>query len=198
MGNTRLGIPLHEWEKRFRSDAESDGFATLIGFIEQLTDNEVIAHGRGEELVEATVHVIRASCAYWEIDGQIERAKDFLRSQTYPKANSSEPGYNLTFDIHSIALARLVVPKGPILANLDLADLYDYPWDAYECIGFSRLYISRMDWGELTSPELQELESAVEQDIRYDYSEEEVDLWFEPSLDGARLDVHLQPRYDDC
>jgi len=195
--NDTLKTQLLKWETRFRSDAESDGFSSLERFIGRLTDNEVVVSGMAEELVEGTVHVVRASCAYWEIDGQSERAVRFLKSQTYPQSNSSGNGYNLTFDIHSRALAKLVVPEGPILTDLDLADLYAFPWDAYERVGFNRLYITRMDWGELTSRELQDLEAEVEEDIRYDYSEEELDLWFEPSLEGIRLDVCLQDRDDD-
>ena len=70
-----------KWEARFRSDAESDGFASLERFIGQLTDIEVVVPGIAEELVEGTVHVVRASCAYWEMDGQVERAGRFLKSQ---------------------------------------------------------------------------------------------------------------------
>lgn len=197
MRKASLKDQLMKWETRFRSDAESDGFASLERFIGQLTDNELVVPGMAEELVEGTVHVVRASCAYFEMDGQVERAGRLLKSQTYPESTPSGTGYNLTFDIHSRALARLVVPEGPILADLDLADLYAFPWDEYERVGFSRLYITRMDWAELTSLELQDLEAEVEEDIRYDYSEEELDLWFEPALEGIRLDVSLQDRYDE-
>ena len=192
---------LMEWETRFRLEAKADGFAGLERFVERLTDRadgDLLGSGVGEKLLEGTVHVVRACCAFWALDGQHEIAGGFLGSQIYPKADSNGTGYSLTFGLHSKALARIVVPEGPrLLSDLDLADLYGFPWDEYRCVGFDRLFIARADWGELTSRELEELEAEVTEDIRYDYSEEELQLLFEPSLEGISLDVFLQDIYED-
>ena len=45
--------------------------------------------------------------------------------------------------------------------------------------------------------ELEDIEAEVTYDIRYDYSEDELDLWFEPSPEGTCLIVSLQDRDDE-
>ena len=142
--------------------------------------------------------MVRACCAYWSLDGEDRtRTERFLELQRYAKPDPKATGYILTFDLHSKALARIVIENAPVLADVDLADLYGHPWWEYKRVGYDHLYISRSDWGELTCQELEDLEAEVTYDIRYDYSEDELDLWFEPSQEGTCLIVSLQDRDDE-
>jgi len=186
-----------KWELQYRAHAEADRYASLETFLERLEDAGGPWLGCTKRLVDGTMLVVGACCAYWELDGQTSVAGRFLKSQIYPDGVSNLTGYTLTFDLYGMALARIVIPDGPILADLDLADLYAYPWHEYKRVGYNRLYITRADWGEISLSELKELESLVIQDIRYDFPEDEVDLWFETSPDSTSLMVVLQDIDDE-
>ena len=80
--------------------------------------------------------------------------------------------------------------------TLDLADLYGSPWSDYEVVGFHYLWISHPDWTNLTNEELQQLEDEVTNDLRFDYAEDELDLWFDESLDETYLFVTVQDVYE--
>ena len=190
--------PLNQWDSRFRSEAKADGYSSFDDYLELLSTAADIVPGKPERLLEGTVLVVRACCAYWSLDGEDgTRTERFLELQRYANPDPKTTGYILTFDLHSEALARIVIENAPVLADVDLADLYGHPWWEYKRVGYDHLYISRSDWGELTSQELEDLEAEVTYDIRYDYSEDELDLWFEPSPEGTCLIVSLQDRDDE-
>ena len=183
---------LTEWETRYRSEAKADDYARLDTFLVGLEDAGVPVSSTAKRLVDGTVLVMRACCAYWDLDGQTSVARRFLKSQGYPDGVSDLTGYALSFDLYGIAFGRVAIPDGPILADLDLADLYSHPWHVYKRVGYNRLYITHADWSEITASELKELESQVIQDIRYDFSDDELDLWFETSRDATSLMVSFQ------
>lgn len=183
---------LMEWEARYRLEATADGYARLDTFLEGLEGAGVPVSNTASRLVDGTVLVMRACWAYWDLDGRTSGARRFLQAQRYPDGVSDLTGYVLTFDLYGTALAKVAIPEGPILADIDLADLYAHPWHPYRLVGYNRLYITHADWSEITASELRELESQVLQDIRYDFTDEEVDLWFETSRDATSLTVSLQ------
>ncbi|MCH9048123.1 MAG: hypothetical protein IH836_04115 [Proteobacteria bacterium] len=114
--------------------------------------------------------------------------EQLLEMQQYNPAASANARYAFTFDICGNTYARVLGEPG--FKPLDLADLYDNPWWEDEA-GFSRLWVSRTDWSELASEELRQLENDVTDDLRFDYSEDEVDFWFDNSLDKTYLFVSV-------
>ena len=118
--------------------------------------------------------------------------------QHYDPANSTNARYAFTFDISGKSYARVLVEPG--FKTLDLADLYNHPWEDYETVGFGSLHVTRTDWSGLSSGELRQLEDDVTADIRYDYCEEEVDILFDEVdfwLDGQRGEKYLMIRVHD-
>src|SRR5665647_923217 len=114
----------------------------------------------------------------------------FLKMQRYDPAEAVDAKYAFTFDICSKAFARvLVATKGAIP---DLADLYNHPWQDYKVCGYHSIYISCIDGRKLGTRELARLEKEVTYDLRYDYSEADVDLWFDDQTIERVLAVGVQ------
>lgn len=113
---------------------------------------------------------------YAALQGQEERFLDFLRLQRYDPGKAPGARFALTFDIHGKSYARVLVD--PKMSGPDLADLYGHPWDKYRRVGYDGIWITRADWRELTKKDKRFLEGQVRYDIRFDYSEDEVDLNF--------------------
>ncbi len=89
------------------------------------------------------------------------------------------------------AYARLLVPaKG--FGAVDLGDLCEHPWVELEVGGFDRLWISRADGSDLVDSEVAELERIVTEDIRYDYSEDEIEILFDDAFTEGVLRIDLQ------
>ena len=161
-------LNLKRWMLKFRKDAEADKYALFRDHLRKLglPDNP-------ELLLEGTIQVVIACEAYASIDGQ--SFATFLEMQSYDPSESVDAKYAFTFDLCSKAFARvLVATKGSIP---DLADLYNHPWEDYKVCGYHSIYVSRIDGRKLGSRELARLEREVTNDLRYDYAEEEVDLW---------------------
>jgi hypothetical protein len=75
---------------------------------------------------------------------------------------------------------------------LDLADLFNHPWLEYKVVGYRSIWITRTDWAELKKREKNYLEEQVEYDLRFDYAEDEVDFWFDDSINKRCLFVTVQ------
>ena len=86
----------------------------------------------------------------------------------------------------------------PSVAVLDFADLYGHPWESYERCGYDRFWISRTDGSDLTPEELVRLEQEVTDDLRFDYSEEELELSFDDLPTERALLVTVQDTFQDC
>ena len=99
------------------------------------------------------------------------------------------PKYIFTFDLAGKAFARVVVDQN--LRGLDLADLYGYPFQKYRICGYTQFWITRVDGTELTRREAARLEAEVSRDLRSDYTEHELDFWFDDSLVAGSLYVYL-------
>jgi hypothetical protein len=172
------------WEKRLRAAASSDSYALFRDHMRRLSLPE-----KPKLMLEGTIRVIQAILAFASLDGR--PLGRFLDMQEYNSSEAPDARYALTFDLCGEAFARVLV-NSLQESLLDLADLYGYPWDDYKVAGYWCFWISHPDWSRLTSVELKQLESEVTDDLRFDYSEDELDFWFDDSLDASYLFVRLQ------
>ena len=178
-------VDLKRWISKFRKDARTDQYTLFRKHLRDLALPD-----DPELLTEGTIQVVIASAAYASLDGQSFAA--FLNMQRYDPAEAIDAKYAFTFDLCGKASARILVPTKAIIP--DLADLYGHPWEDYKVCGYHAIYISRIDGKKLVSSELARLEKEVTEDLRYDYSADELNLWFDnESVDGV-LKVFVQ----DC
>ena len=175
MSNTDL----RRWAVNFRKDAEADEYTLFRNHLHRL--------GLPDEpqlLLAGTIEVVIASVAYASLDNQSLAA--FLKMQMYDPSNAVGARYAFTFDLCGKAFGRVLVPIKAVLP--DLADLFDHPWEDYEVCGYSSLLVSRADNKNLGARELARLEKEVTYDLRFDYTEQELELWFDDqSVNGALL-----------
>lgn len=166
-------VGLQQWEREFLRDAKADGLAVFRDHLRALG-----LKGETESLLKGTLLVMKACWSYSLVDGY--SFAPFLAMQRYNPASASAARYAFTFDLcrKGRNFARVFVgddwawrPKAP---GLDLADLYERP-----C--FSDLWITRTDGEALTLKEIKRLEQEVTQDFRFDYPEDELDIWFDDS-----------------
>jgi hypothetical protein len=141
-------------------------------------------------VVEGTIVVVRMCSAYLIADGYKKAFHELLSLQTYDPAKASNARYAFTFDIFGKAFARILVDAE--LEGVDLADLYGNPWFKYRRVGFRSLWISHPDWSHLTKKEMNQLRTAVTNDLRHDYAEDELSFWFDDNLDKSYLLVTLE------
>jgi hypothetical protein len=181
---------LDRWEQDFRAAARADDHARLREHLERL---ELPDEPR--RLLEGTVALVRACSSYMEMDDREDDFESFLRVQSYHPEAAPDARYVFTFDLHGKAFARVLVETK--VQTLDLADLYGHPWWDYQVVGFGRLWISHPDWSKLTDEEVLQLDEEVTNDLRFDYTEEEINFWFNQSLDGASLFVCVQDVHED-
>ena len=181
-------LTLKRWEREFRIAAEADQLAV---FREHLQWLELRA--KPELLLEGTIEVVRACCAYLTIDGR--SCAPFLTMQTYAPVRSPSARYAFTFDLWDKAFARVLV--GEELRGLDLADLHGHPWLEYEVAGYRNFWIARADRAPLEAEALVRLAHQVTEDLRFDYTEEELDFWFDDAHTPGTLLVTLQDLADD-
>lgn len=180
---------LIKWERRFRSAAAADGGALLREHLRRLDLPD-----EPERLLEGTIRLVQVWAAYKDLDS--DDFATLLDMQTYDARQASDARYACTFDLHRAAYARVVVETK--VGCLDLADLYGHPWRDYRAVGFRRLWISHPDWSPLTSDERQQLQQEVSDDLYFDYTEEELDVWFDDELDDAYLLVTVQDVEDEA
>jgi hypothetical protein len=183
MSETLLG----KWERRFRASARKDQLAGLRAHLDRLE-----LGGDPEAMLKATIAFVQMSAVYASMDGQDGRVREFVALQTYKPVGRTAARYTFTFDVHEKAFARVIVD--PECKTVDLADLYGNPWWDLKTVGYSEIWISRVDGKPLTDQEKENLEMLVTGDLRFDYSEGELDFWFNDFDD--RLNVMLNPVYD--
>jgi hypothetical protein len=167
------------WQQDFRKAAKADKCAILRDHLRKLELPNTPAL-----LLEGTIHIVLACLAYASIDGK--SSSGFLKMQKYDPDEAVDAKYAVTFDLYGKAFARILTSSG--LDGLDLADLYGHPWQRYKLCGYGHFWISRIDGSNLTPEELARLEHEVTGDLRFDYSERELDFWFDAlSTEGTLL-----------
>ena len=170
---------LEKWEREFRSAAKVDQLALFRDHLKKLGLPD-----EPEKLLHGTILVVRACCAYATLDGQ--SYTKFLAMQKYRPIDAGDGNYALTFDLCGKASARIVA--SPKLDVIDLADLYGHPWSEYEICGYSCFWVSRTDANPLSDEETAQIEELVTDDLRFDYSEDELEFWFDDStVEGVLL-----------
>jgi hypothetical protein len=181
-------VALSEWEKTFRAEAGADNYSlfTLILKKLELPEDPTL-------MLEGTIVFVNMCVAYMEIDGR--PYSEFLKQQTYDPKKSNDVLYQLTFDLHRRAYARVVLPLS--LLPIDLADLYGALWNDFKAVGYCDFWISRIDETSLSQEEIANLEVAVHDDLRFDYCEDELSFWFDPDTHAGVLKVSVQDVYDD-
>lgn len=95
-----------------------------------------------------------------------------------------------TFELGSKAFARILESKN-IGAGLDRADLYNHPWLKYKTCGYNQFWVSRIDGKALTTKEKKLLEKEITCDLRYDFSEDKFDFWFDDSTIESVLRAYV-------
>jgi len=176
---------LKRWMLKFRKDAEADNFGLFRAHLHRLGLPD-----EPELLLAGTIDVVIASAAYASLDKQSFGA--FLKLQRYDPSKATDAKYALTFDLCGKAFGRVLVTKQADI--LDLADLYGHPWEDYKVCGYHSFSITRTDNKKLSSRELTRLEKEVTYDLRFDYTEEELYLWFDDQAIEGVLQVGVQDR----
>lgn len=176
-------VAFTEWAERFRADAQADDFQILQKHLQNLELPD-----EPDLLLEGTLLLVQMSVAYLAMDGQ--EVAEFLAQQKYDPTQAAGAPYQVTFDIHGKAYARVNLPAS--LRPLDLADLYGTPWSTYERVGYSDFWISRVDGNALNAQEIADFEAAVESDLRFDYGEDEITFWFDPDSHEGILKCTVQ------
>ena len=143
-----------------------------------------------EQLLEVPVEFVRAALVYSAgLDGR--PFEPFLRLQQYNPLLNPSARYTLTFDIHGCAIGRLL--EADDFKNVDLADLYGHPYEAYGRVGFNNLWIHRSDYMPFTRPELSHMKQCVFEDLYFDYAPDEIQVSFRKQT-ANRVLVRLQDR----
>ncbi len=176
-------LSLQRWVREFRRDADADRLAIMRNHLRGLGLRD-----KPEKLLEGTIEVVQACTIYLRIDGQ--SADQFLAMQSYDPDRSAGGKYTFTFDIFERAFARVLVSPGT--HHLDLADVYGHPWLKYKRCGYGYFWITRTDSAPLKKRELAELEREMTKDLRFDYSEDELDFWFDDAHTPGALFVNVQ------
>lgn len=189
---------LDQWEQDFRAAARADDCAMFREHLGQLSPREhlgrLLRPDEPQLMLEATIRIVRMCSAYASLDGRAEEFGQLLNMQKYNPAEATDARYVFTFDLCGKAFARVLVEA--TVQTLDLAELYGSPWLDYEVVGFHYLWISHPDWSNLTNEELRQLEDEVTNDLRFDYAEDELDFWFDDSLNETYLFVTVQDVYE--
>lgn len=181
-------IALAQWEQSFRKDALADNYRILRSHLQSLDlpDDPLL-------LLEGTIDFVQMCVAYLTLDNQAFIS--FLDQQRYDPAKTVDAPYSVTFDMHSKAYARIILPAS--LRPVDLADLYGAPWNDYRVVGYCDIWISRIDGDPLSGDEMSAFEKVVDYDLRFDYGEDELSFWFDPDTHDGILKVTLQDVYEN-
>jgi hypothetical protein len=170
---------LNQWIRDFSKAAKADKLALFRDHLKRLGLPD-----EPELLLQGTIEAVTACCAYLNVDGR--PVDKFLAMQRYNPADALDAEYALTFDLCRKAYARLLAPRKKMLFEIDLADLYGHPWMPFKVCGYFTIMVSRVDGRALTDTELEMIEKAVTEDLRYDYPEDELSFWFDPdSIEGV-------------
>jgi hypothetical protein len=178
---------LRKWEQEFRADFARDSgarFETLILRFGIQTS--------AQEMLEGTVDFVTACAAFSSMDGA--EISTLLVDQRYD-GQASAATYALTFDLFGRSAARLLVR--PEMKSIDLADLFEYPWDRLRVAGYREIWVSRLDGDELSLEEIDELDRVVSADIWFDSGEDDVSIIFDPDTYAGALAITVYEQTED-
>lgn len=170
------------WANRFRRDAVKDNMELARNHLQR-----VGLPDEPEKLVDGTIMFMTACCAYLQIDGR--SMDEVLAMQAYRPDLDADSHYSLTFNLFDRAFGRVIAARD--FKCLDLADLHDFPWNDFKMCGYYDFRVARLDYKALSDPEIEEIEDAITDDIRFDYSEEEVELLFDRDAVPGVLVVYV-------
>lgn len=172
---------LDSWEKAYRSARKNDQRDILWDHLELLGID-----ANPELLLVGTIQLVRMSAAYLSIDNR--SVDTFLLMQAYnPPINGDVP-YIFTFNLCGKAYARAFVGSGEN-KMIDLADLFNSPWEEYKVAGYYEFTISRADLKRFSAKEVKSLISMVKNDLYFDYDEDDLDIDFNEYNNRACLQV---------
>ena len=180
-------VLLKDWEQEFRTDFGRDGGARFYSLLERFG----ILTG-AQDMLEGTVDFVAACATFKILDGA--EISGFLADQRYDSA-ASTASYALTFDLYGRSSARLLVR--PDMRSIDLADLYEYPWERLRMAGYGTFWISRIDGADLLVEEIEKLDQLVSADIWFDYSEDEISIIFDPDTYAGALSITVYEQSQD-
>lgn len=167
------------WANRFRRDAVKDDMKLLRQHLQR-----VGLPDEPEKLIDGTIMYMSGCCAYLNIDGR--SIEDFLAMQQYRPEVDADAHYFFTFNLHGRTFGRLVTSLHP--HYVDLADLHDHPWNDFKMCGYSEFRVSRLDDSDISDEETEQIERLITEDIRFDYTEDEVDIHVDNySIDGVLI-----------
>ena len=129
-----MDTKLRKWANAFRRAAQADHHEALRAHLRRFDFPD-----RPELLLEGTIQVVAACCAYAELDGSA--VDEFLKMQGYDSASMEQGSYVFTLDIFDKAFGRVVTSHA--VESLDLADLYGHPWHDHGVVGYLALAVGR-------------------------------------------------------
>ncbi len=176
------------WASRFRRDAAKDNMALLRAHLQR-----VGLPGKPETLIDGTIMYMSGSCAYLNIDGR--SFDDFLAAQQYRPKADADTHYSFTFNLLGRTFGRIITPLHPHC--VDLADLYGHPWNDLKMCGYSDFRVARLDDEDLSEDEIANIEKVITYDIRFDYAENEVDIFIDRDTIYGVLVVYCQDVDED-
>ncbi len=178
---------LQSWEREFRADFARDGGARFEPLMQRFG-----LRTNAQEMLEGTVDFVTACAGFASMDGVDIGA--LLADQRYDD-QASAATYSLTFDLFGRSSARLLVR--PEMKSIDLADLYEYPWERLRLAGYGDFWVSRLDGRDLSIEEIEELDRVVSGDIWFDYSEDEVSIIFDPDTYAGALSITVYEQIEN-
>ena len=179
---------VHRWIDRFRRDAAKDDMRLLRKHLKR-----VGLPDEPEKLVEGTIMYTIGCCAYLDLERR--SIKEFIAMQSYRPALDPDFYYSFTFNLRELTFGRLISPL--VMKFVDFFDLFNHPWNEFKKCGYSDFRVARLDDKALSEDEIEELENVIIDDIRFDSTEEEVNVYVDPdTVDGVLL-AYVQDVYDD-
>ena len=178
---------LAAWEQTYRSARKKDQRDVLVDHLDHIGID-----ADPELLFEGTMKLVRMSAAFLNM-GRSRHIDPFLAMQDYNPPLNAEVPYIFTFDLCGKAYARAFVGKGENMM-IDLADLFNSPWEEYKVAGYSEFTISRTDLKPFLVKEIKSLISMVKEDLYYDYSKDELDIDFTEYSDRSCLQVAVMEK----
>lgn len=177
---------LRTWRLKFIANAKADGSTILR---EHLASLGLPPHPK--KLMDGTLLGVLACCIYAQMANDRRLiVRQFLGNQEYDPAHAPDARYAVTFSIWDKGYARILTGKK--LETLDLADLHGFGWPTYDVCGYDRFWVTRTDGKDITTRESTELQKAITNDLRYDYTEEELTFYFDDETQPGALICHVQ------